>query len=86
MTAEEAIDQLVREIMPPKGNVTTLRERKPQFDGDTNWIPGTGLMPDDALERYVKAVSKLRDTHPRVDWSGVQTFDGEEKHLSRYTV
>jgi len=38
MTAEEAIDQLVQEIRPPKGNVTTLRERKPQTNTDTNWI------------------------------------------------
>ena len=86
MTAEEAIDQLIREIRPPEGNIVTLRERKPQFETDTNWIPGTSLMPDEVLDRYVKAVIKLRDQQPRLDWVGVKTFDGEEKHLSRYSL
>lgn len=86
MTAEEAIDQLVKEIMPPKGTVITLRERKPEHPTETNWIPGTGLMLDDRLERYMKAVAKLRDENPHVDWTGVEKFDGEERHLARYWI
>lgn len=42
MTAEQLIDELVRAICPPKGNVITLREFEPKWETDPNWISGTG--------------------------------------------
>jgi hypothetical protein len=72
MTAEELVDELVRAIRPPKGIVITLREFESRIETDKNWIPGTGEMPLDALERYGKAVAELGKQHPHVDWEGVQ--------------
>lgn len=86
MTAEQLIDELVRAIDPPKGNVITLREFEPHFETDANWIAGTGQMPEDALRRYAKAVSKLREEHPHVDWIDVEKFDGKERSLFRYAI
>lgn len=86
ITAEELMDELVRAIRPPQGNVITLREFKPKTETDTNWIPGTGQMPMDAIERYGKAVAKLRKQHPLIDWTGVEKFDGKVRHLARYRL
>ncbi|SFK04749.1 hypothetical protein [Bradyrhizobium sp. Gha] len=86
ITAEQLIDQLVEAIEPPKGNVITLREYEPRFKIDANWIPGTGHMSHEALKRYGAAVANLRARHRRVDWRGVEKFDGHWRHLMRYSI
>jgi hypothetical protein len=80
----DLLDDLLRTTRPPKGCAITLRECKSSGHGDTNWIAGTGHMPQDALSRYEAALVKLRIQNRTVDWSGVETKDGEWRSLAKY--
>lgn len=83
-TAQEFIEELVRDVQPPKGVAIVLRERKPSDALDTNWLTGAGVMPMDAIVRYDSAVAELRRQYPRVDWDGIIEKEGEWRRIARY--
>ena len=82
--AQEFIEELVRDVRPPRGTAISLTERAPKSAEDTNWVTGAGVMPMEALTRYDSAVVELRRQHPRIDWTGITEFDGERRRIARW--
>jgi len=82
--AKEFIEDLVREVRPPKGTAISLTEREPKSADDVNWMTGVGVLPMDAIRRYEIALAELRKQHPRIDWSGIVELDGERRRIARW--
>jgi hypothetical protein len=82
--AQEFIEELVRDVRPPRGTAISPTERVPKSADDINWITGTGVMPRDATTRYESAIAELRRQYPRIDWSGITEFDGERRRIARW--
>lgn len=76
-SAERLFDDFIEAAGLPVGNSVVMRERKPDADAEPNWVIASGDLPDDAKERYEKAVARLRKEHPRVDWDRVKDREGE---------
>jgi hypothetical protein len=83
-SAQEFIEELVRQVRPPKGCAIALTERTPKDADDTNWMTGAGVMPHDALTRFDSAIAELRRQHPRIEWAGITEFDGERRRIARW--
>jgi hypothetical protein len=82
--AEDLLDNLVLATQPPQGCAITIIERKPDEIWKFNWLAGSGLMDRTALARYETAVAELKRHHPKIDWDGITTLDGEWRRLGRY--
>jgi hypothetical protein len=82
--AQEFLEDLVRDVSPPRGIAIVLREDKPQSLGGANWIAATGILPLQALSRYDSAIAELRRQYPVLDWEGITERDGEWRRIARY--
>ncbi|NEV02894.1 hypothetical protein [Bradyrhizobium uaiense] len=75
-TAERLFQDFIQAAGLPVGNSVVMRERRPEADAEPSWVIATGNLPDDAKERYEKAVTRLRERHPHVNWGHVKDREG----------
>jgi hypothetical protein len=84
-SASELLDDFLKAVKPPRGCAITLRERRPQTEGDTNWIASFGIAPWDVINRFDAASAELRRRHSIVDWSGITTREGRWRLVSKHS-
>jgi hypothetical protein len=84
--AEAILDELLRQVEPPRGVVISITECPPAHSQEPNWI-GEMSSPADlaCLARFDNALSELRKTDAMVDWSGVEERDSRNwRRLARW--
>jgi hypothetical protein len=80
--AEEFLNEVLRQIRPPKGCPIVLRECKSEAADDPNWVLAAGNMPADARYRCETAVTEMRRQHPRLDWGGISGIKGKFRRIA----
>jgi hypothetical protein len=82
-TAQELWEDFVREIGLPVGQSFVLIEDEPRGGAGRNWVPSIGNTPDQVTKRYESALKNAEKLYPKVDWSGVETRNGQgRRHIA----
>jgi hypothetical protein len=84
MKAKQLLETLLQHVKPPQGCPIVLREREPNAEDDPNWVASAGNMAPSGTARFMEKVAELRNGHPKIDWSGVDTNAGELRRIANY--
>jgi acyl transferase domain-containing protein len=84
MKAKQLLEALLHHVKPPQGCPIVLRERAPNADDDLNWVASAGNMAPSETARFMEKTAELRNAHPKIDWSGVNSNAGELRRIANY--
>jgi hypothetical protein len=81
-SAQKFLDDFRAKVGLPVHISISLCEAKPEDGLKENWIASVGNLPPDVNSRYNKSLHEMKELHPNIDWSGINSPPGERRSIS----